>query len=239
LLYAALDVDVLLDLRDALAAELDEQGKAQWAAEEFAAVRDADPPSPRRDPWRRTSGLHTVRGGRQLAVVRELWQTREEMARRRDIAPGRILPDRAIVAAAGAMPATVPELTALPIFSGPANRRIARRWLAAIDRARQLPAAELPPPTLPAEGPPPPRLWKDRDPDAARRLAASRAAVAELSEEHRVPVENLLAPDLLRRLCWEPPEDRSLEAVSAALRDGGARPWQVTLVGGPLTAALQ
>jgi ribonuclease D len=239
LLYAALDVDVLLDLRDALAAELDEQGKAQWAAEEFAAVRDADPPSPRRDPWRRTSGLHTVRGGRQLAVVRELWQTREEMARRRDIAPGRILPDRAIVAAAGAMPATVPELTALPIFSGPANRRIARRWLAAIDRARQLPAAELPPPTLPAEGPPPPRLWKDRDPDAARRLAASRAAVAELSEEHRVPVENLLAPDLLRRLCWEPPEDRSLEAVSAALRDGGARPWQVTLVGAPLTAALQ
>lgn len=237
LTYAALDVDVLLDLRDALATELAAQGKTEWAAQEFAAVRDAAPPPPRQDPWRRVSGLHTVRGRRQLAAVRELWQVREEMARRRDVAPGRILPDRAIVSAAAAMPASVPELTRLPVFSGPANRRIAARWLAAVDRARRLRDDQLPPLSLPSDGPPPPRLWKDRDPQAAERLARARAVLAALSEEHRVPVENLLTPDLLRRVCWNPPPDAGPEGLAAALAAGGARPWQVELTAAAIAQA--
>lgn len=237
LTYAALDVDVLLDLRDAIAAELAEQGKTEWAAQEFAAVRDAPPPPPRTDPWRRTSGLHTVRGRRQLAAVRELWQVREEMARRRDVAPGRVLPDRAIVSAATAMPESVPELTRLPVFSGPANRRIAARWLAAVDRARRLREDQLPPLSLPSDGPPPPRVWKDRDPDAADRLARAREVVAALSEEHAVPVENLLTPDVLRRLCWRPPADTSVAGLGAALLAAGARPWQVELIAPALVAA--
>lgn len=237
LTYAALDVDVLLDLRDAIAAELAEQGKTEWAAQEFAAVRDAPPPPPRTDPWRRTSGLHAVRGRRQLAAVRELWQVREEMARRRDVAPGRVLPDRAIVSAATAMPESVPELTRLPVFSGPANRRIAARWLAAVDRARRLREDQLPPLSLPSDGPPPPRVWKDRDPDAADRLARAREVVAALSEQHAVPVENLLTPDLLRRLCWRPPADTSVAGLRAALLAAGARPWQAELIAPALVAA--
>jgi ribonuclease D len=149
-----------------------------------------------------------------------------------------VLPDRAIVAAAAAMPASVPELTALPVFSGPANRRIAARWFAAVDRARRLADDELPAPTLASEGPPPARLWKDRNPDAAARLAAARQAVAALSREHAVPVENLLQPDLLRRLCWEPPEPAGPQDVAERLRAGGARPWQVSLLAGPLAEAL-
>jgi ribonuclease D len=160
------------------------------------------------------------------------------MARRRDVAPGRILPDRAVVAAATAMPATVPELTALPVFSGPANRRLAPRWLAALDRARALAENRLPPSSLPSDGPPPPRLWKDRDPAAAARLAASRALMARLSEEHRVPVENLLTPDTLRRLCWRPPEPLTSPAVAETLRRAGARAWQVDLLAEELTAAM-
>jgi ribonuclease D len=239
LTYAALDVDVLLELRDALAAELEAQGKTEWAAQEFAAVRDAPPAPPRTDPWRRTSGLHAVRNRRQLAAVRELWQTREEMARRRDVAPGRILPDRAVISAATQMPGTVPELTALPVFSGPANRRLAPRWLAALDRARALAENRLPPSSLPSDGPPPPRLWKDRDPAAAARLAAARELMARLCEEHRVPVENLLTPDTLRRLAWRPPEPLTPETVADALRAAGARPWQVELLAQPLAAAMQ
>lgn len=238
LAYAALDVDVLLDLRAALAAELESQGKTEWAAQEFAAVRDAAAPEPRADPWRRTSGLHAVRSRRALAVVRALWQTREEMARRRDVAPGRVLPDRAIVDAAVAMPRSVPELTSLAVFSGPANRRLATRWLGAIDRARRLPDAELPQLSLPVDGPPPPRTWKDRDPAAARRLLASRAVVAQVSEAYAVPVENLLAPDALRRLCWRPPQTIDEASVAQALRHLGARPWQVELLAGPLAEAL-
>lgn len=238
LTYAALDVDLLLELRDALAAELERQGKTPWAVEEFAAVRDAPPPPPRVDPWRRTSGLHTLRTRRQLAVVRELWLAREETAQRRDVAPGRILPDRSVVAAAAAMPATAPELTALPVFSGPANRRQASRWMAAIDRARALPERALPPSSLPADGPPPARLWKDRDPAAAGRLTRCRTVVSALAQERAVPVENLLSPDTLRRLCWRPPADASLAGISAALRDAGARPWQVALVAPLLVDAM-
>ena len=69
--------------------------------------------------------------------------------------------------------------------------------------------------------------WNDRDPAAANRLAAARAVLASVSEERSVPVENLLQPDLLRRLCWSPPSDGDL---NAALRKGGARDWQVELL---------
>lgn len=236
--YAALDVEVLVELRDALDAELTAQGKSEWARQEFAAVRDAPASPPRQDPWRRTSGLHAVRSRRQLAVLRELWHEREEMARRRDLAPGRVLPDRALISAATTMPTTTDALTKLPIFSGPANRRLADRWLAAITRGRTTEDADLPPNTLPGDGPPPPRLWQDRDPTAADRLTAARAAVTALAAEHRLPVENVLTPDTLRRLCWTPPEPLDEQSVAAALTASGARPWQVRLVSGPVVAAM-
>ncbi|SDQ49553.1 ribonuclease D [Quadrisphaera sp. DSM 44207] len=238
LVYAALDVEVLLELRDALAADLARQGKLEWARQEFAAVRNAPAPAPRTDPWRRVSGLHAVRGRRALAAVRELWLARDELARRRDVAPGRVLPDRAVVAAAQAMPTTPGALAALPVFSGPANRRQADRWLSALDRARALPESQLPAPAPPGDGPPPPRAWKDKDPAAAERLARARAAVAAVAEAHAVPVENLLSPDLLRRLCWSPPSPAGPREVSDALAAAGARPWQRELVGDALADAL-
>ena len=146
--YAALDVEVLLDLRDAVAGLLEEQGKLGWAREEFAAVRDAPPPAPRQDPWRRTSGMHQIRSRRGLAVLRELWLERERVAERRDVAPGRVLPDRALVNAASVVPTSPEQLTALPVFSGPSNRRQAHRWLGAIERGRRA-ARRRPAPAAP------------------------------------------------------------------------------------------
>ncbi|MDO5684131.1 MAG: HRDC domain-containing protein, partial [Propionibacteriaceae bacterium] len=98
LAYAALDVELLIELRDLLAAELEAAGKAEWAAQEFAhlAAKAAEPPVQREDPWRRTSGIHGVRTPLGMAIVRELWQARDEIARRLDKAPGRILQDKAI-----------------------------------------------------------------------------------------------------------------------------------------------
>ena len=88
------------------------------------------------------------------------------------------------------------------------------------------------------DGPPPPRSWADRDPAAAARLAAARGVVTSLAEQHAVPVENLLQPDLLRRLCWSPPVQRDAAGLGDTLLAGGARPWQVELVAGPLAAAF-
>jgi ribonuclease D len=239
LTYAALDVELLVELRDLLAAELARQGKAEWAAEEFAALVDwaTQPPRSRPDPWRRTSGIHKVRGPRALARVRALWYARDTIAARRDTAPGRILPDSAIVAASESDPKDERTLVALSGFGGRSVRRLARTWLDALDEARELPVEELPV-TPPSEGPPPPHRWAERDPAAAARLARCREVVNRLAGAHTVPPENLLAPDAVRRLAWSPPEPADAAAVAAALKEYGARPWQIELTAAELTDAL-
>jgi ribonuclease D len=237
--YAALDVEVLVELRDALEAELAAQGKAEWARQEFAAVLNAGPPPPRPDPWRRTSGIHRVRTRRGLAIVRELWLERDRIAQQRDLSPGRVLPDTAIIEAARAAPPTVPALIAVPGFRGRGAKRYAQEWSAAIRRAQGEADQELPRPSgQVSDGPPPAHRWQERDPEAARRLAAVRAAVAALADEHSLPAENLVQPDAVRRLAWQPPAPVTAEAVAADLAGYGARPWQVGLVAAPVTGAL-
>ncbi|MCW2535822.1 MAG: 3-5 exonuclease [Modestobacter sp.] len=238
LVYAALDVEVLVDLRDALAAILEEQGKTEWARQEFEAILAAGPPAPKADPWRRTSGMHGLRQRRQLGMLRSLWQTRDELARRRDIAPGRVLPDAAMVSAVQADPKNEASLLELPVFRGRANRKLVSTWFGALVRGRELPEGELPPHSRPGEGPPPVNRWADRDPAAAARLKAARASLTRVSEEWSVPVENLLSPDLMRRLVWSPPSPADAEAVASVLRAGGAREWQVELTRDLLTEAI-
>lgn len=235
--YAALDVEVLLELRAAIAAELEAQGKSDWAAQEFEHLRTYEAAPTRRDRWRRTSGIHKVRTPRALAEVRELWQVRDQIARRRDIAPGRVLPDSAIVEAALADPKTVDELVALPVFGGPKQRRSARIWLEAVEAGRTNP--DPPQRSEPQNGPPPAVRWSKRKPEAAARLEAARAGLAALSEQVNVPAENLVSPDLVRRLCWDwAATDEPARAVEEFLRAGGARRWQRELVVPVLAAAL-
>ncbi|WP_246195589.1 HRDC domain-containing protein [Halopolyspora algeriensis] len=238
LVYAALDVELLITLRAELRAELDGQGKLEWAHEEFEAVRTAGPPAPRAEPWRRTSGIHRVRQPRRLAAVRSLWQARDALARERDLAPGRVLPDSSIVQAAQADPADEAELTALPVFGGRQQRRRASTWMHALRAAKDLPKSALPDPTPPTDGPPPANRWSERDPAAAARLSAARTALAEIAEAHGLPVENLLLPDLLRRVCWDPPHDLDADVIAQALRNGGAREWQISLSAEALATSL-
>ena len=239
--YAALDVEVLIELRERLSLELEEAGKTEWARQEFAHVLSAAPAAPRQNPWRRTSGLHRARGRRAMAAVRELWVTRDEIAARRDISPGRIIPDSAIVEAANALPTDRRSLLGLKGFRGRGAERYSRQWVEALEVARRLPDAELPPLTAKYDGPPPPRAWAERDPVAARRLRAARAALTTLAEELNLPLENLLTPDYVRRLLWETPDpgdDALPEVVAERLRGLGARAWQVELTTDLLAEAI-
>ncbi|MCY1159026.1 MAG: ribonuclease [Citricoccus sp.] len=238
--YAALDVELLVELRAAMVDMLEASGKLGWAEEEFEAIRTTPLPGPRTDPWRRTSGMHKLRRPQQLAVVRELWEAREALARNRDTAPGRLIPDSAIVSAAAAQPATVPALLKTPGFHGRAAAKEAPRWLRAIQAGQ---AAARTPDRLPAlhvpnEGPPPPRVWRDRNPLADRRLRTAKEWVGNKAEELNLPTENLLTPDTLRRVCWTPPETIDLDSVSATLADLGARRWQVQITAPIITVAL-
>jgi ribonuclease D len=69
--------------------------------------------------------------------------------------------------------------------------------------------------------------WADRNPAADRRYKAARAAVVTRAEELDLPVENLLTPETLRVVSWEPPQPIATETVGAALASHDARPWQV------------
>lgn len=226
LVYASLDVELLPDLRDALAATLDEAGKTQIAQQEFHAVLNRAPKPPKAEPWRRLSGKHALRGQRALAIARSLWEARDAFAQETDIAPGRTIPDAAIVAAAAAAPETRKDLSAVKAFTGRASRSELDRWWAAVEAGRT--TEDLPKlrgrgePTLP-----PPRAWADRNPEADRRYKAARAAVAARAEELDIPLENLLTPDTLRTVAWEPPADVSPAGVGAALAALDARDWQV------------
>ncbi len=242
LAYAALDVELLLELRDVLCRELRRAGKAEWARQEFDALVHAPPPTPRHEPWRRTSGLHRVRGARRLALVRALWDERNRQAGERDLTPTRVLPDAAIVEAALAGPVSAEHLGELPGFRGrsrkPRGRRELERWAVVLAEAARLPDSALPAAAAAYDGPPPARAWADRNPNAAARLAHARAALAEIAAAHQVPVENVLTPDTLRRVLWEPPPS-TLSAVEQALRDLGARPWQVELTASAVLASLE
>lgn len=224
LVYAALDVELLVDLRDAMAQLLDEAGKAPIAEQEFAAVLAREAKQVTGEAWRRLSGLHTVRGSRSLAVARELWEARDSFARETDIAPGRLVPDASLVAAAKAMPESKHALAALREFSGRASRSELGRWWDAIESGRT--TDDLPTLRVPGDAMPPPRIWSDRNPPADKRLKTARAAITVVSMELSIPVENLLTPELLRRLAWSPPNTLDLAAVRDEMEGLGARLWQ-------------
>jgi ribonuclease D len=234
--YAALDVEVLIELREVLDRELREAGKDEWARQEFDALRGFTP-LVRAEPWRRTSGLHRVRGRRLLAAVRELWAARDELARSRDVSPGRIVGDNAIVAAALADPGSRGDLLSTKGFHGRGAQRYAERWLDALKRARDLSEEELPVRAPRTDGPPAPRSWAERDPVAAERLVLAREGMTQLSEEHQVPAENLLSPDTVRRVMWEP-AGSDVATLAAQLRGLGAREWQIELTAPMLAAAV-
>jgi ribonuclease D len=240
LVYAALDVELLIDLRDVLADALRAEGKQEWARQEFEAVRLAPAPAPRVEPWRRTSGIHKLRDRRQLATVRALWHARDDYAAQRDIAPGRILPDSAMVEAARVAPKRVGDLAELPVYGGPRQRRQLSRWFEALESARSLADDQLPTltSTEPGDGIPAASRWRERDPEAAERLAACRAVVNAVASEHTVLAQNLLASDVIRRLAWAPPKPADADAVRARLAQLGARPWQVDLTVDRLAATL-
>jgi ribonuclease D len=236
--YAALDVEVLIELRDALETELVRQGKLEWAHQEFEHVRRAPASPVQPERWRRLSGIHKIRQRRALAVARAMWLARDRIASANDISPSRLLPDSSIMHVAVTTPASARALAASKEFHGRGSRQHLAQWWEAISTAMALPEADLPPVTRPADGPPPAHRWAERDRAAADRLIAAKATVAALADEHALPAENLLQPDAVRRLAWEPPDPATPEAIAAALAAARARPWQIALTAGPLAGAF-
>ncbi|MFD2758957.1 HRDC domain-containing protein [Gulosibacter faecalis] len=245
LAYAALDVELLVDVRDALAERLREAGKDEWARQEFAdiQVRELNPvkhvePEANRDPerWRSLNGVHQLRSPRALAIARELWFARDALARETDTAPGRIVPDRALIAAAKAAPRSRGQLAGLKEFTGRQSRSQLDRWWEAVAAGL---ATDTPPGRRPAEPDriPPLKAWEQKRPEAHARIQAARPAVADRAEELHVPTENLLTPALLRRVAWDS-QANTPDEVRATLAELGARQWQIDITAPVIASAF-
>jgi ribonuclease D len=237
--YAALDVEPLVELRNVLREELIAADRWDIAQQEFHHLRSFEPRDKGPDPWRRLSGMHKLTSPRQWAIARELWSERDSIAQRTDIAPGRLIPDSAIVAAVLADPSDPGQMMTTKGFSGRGAGRYRRDWWAALERARALPKEQWPKRAVRADGPPPPKSWAEKDPQAAVRLSAARTIVTGICDAMSIAPELLLSPDLLRRLCWQPPSPLDEASVRDYLLQGGARPWQIGALLPGLVPALR
>lgn len=232
--YAALDVEVLPDLAEALLKDLEQKSKRDFAEQEFAHLLNFSPKEKKADRWRSTSGAHAIKSARGLAIARELWEAREALAQKLDVAPGRLIPDSSIVFVASEPPRTKSELAGAKSFNGRASRTYLDTWWQAIQNG--LATNDLPALKVPATGIPNHRIWPNRFPEADARLKAAKPIIQGLSEEYGIPAENILTPDFLRQLCWN--YGQSGLEVNEFLANLGARPWQVALVSRPLEQAL-
>ena len=235
LTYAALDVDVLPELRASLESELASQEKLEWANEEFAFLTGFEPKAPKIDKWRGISGLSVIKDQRQLAIARSIWLAREALAQKLDVSPSRLLPDASIVEAVVSKTRSRAELNANKKFAGRASRSYLDLWWSAYEAGAS--TTDLPPVRLQASGIPNHRTWPSKFPEADARLTALRAAMAVLSETHQIPPENILSPDTVRTLAWENCAADSA-TVASRLTELGARSWQVGVATQPLTEAL-
>ena len=238
--YAALDVELLIELRNQMYSILENSKKLKWALEEFQSILNAPAPPPRVDPWRRTSGMHKIKKRDQLAVVRALWTVRAEIAQEVDIAQGRLLSDAAIVEiATKSVEKPIANKKALEKVLRPLGLRArwmenSATWISAITDALALPESQWPPVRTDSDALPPLKIWRERFPQKYAPLTHAKANIQAKANELVIPFENLITPEYVRRICWSAPKS----GVAPALAALGARPWQIEIVGPILEAAL-
>lgn len=240
--YAALDVELLPELADVMAEVLDNQGKLRWAEQEFEHVRSQfdSVTEPVATSWWDLKGVGTLKRPAQLAVARELWLERDAFAAERDLAPGRVLANKVIVEVARTLPRTPQDLARVKGF--PARKSGAvKRWFAVLTRALTAPEQTWPRPLPHPRGVPDRRFWSTYYPDEYAVLQEVRASIDDLGADLQIPGENLLQPATLRTMVWMATNTREIhdaDSLQGALRDHGARPWQIEQISPVLHEAL-
>jgi ribonuclease D len=230
--YAALDVDVMFELWEKLQELALEAGKTEWLNQEFHHLLSFKPKPPLDEPWRGLPGISRIKDLAKLKIAAALHAARDAIAIEKDVAPGRLIPDRSIMAAVNQAPKSRSELASNKEFQGRASRTLLSVWWDAIARSQELDISLEPADR--GNGIPNHKSWERRFPDAHHRLESVRPLVLSLATELNIPIENLLTPDFLRRVCFEPQPD-----VAEQLRSLGARQWQVELVTEVIQMGLQ
>jgi len=208
--YAALDVEYLLPLADAMRSELTQQHpKDEWVAEEcdyLTRVYRGYSPTPK--SWEDLKGVHGLRTSKQLQVARWLWRVREKLARASDTAVSRLLPDKALVALATELPTTVPKVMRTPGYP-PRLRRKARYWANQVDKALRTAQDRWPEPfPIPTyrDTPPSRYTWSRYYPESFPKLTMVREELARVAAQVEIPVENMIQSSDTNEIVWRSQE---------------------------------
>jgi ribonuclease D len=160
---------------------------------------------------------------------------RNKIAESLDVSPGKLLNDSAIVELAINSPTNKREFDKVlrPIGLRERWKENLDIWLAAIESAVALPENEYPEMRAAGDSMPPTKIWKERFPEKYAPFTHARAVVEARAAELNIPVENLIAPDVIRKLVWNSSTDVTQDALKL-----GARPWQVAEIADLVGAAL-
>ena len=143
--YARLDTRFLVRLRDLLGAELLAQGRLPEAQEEFARLERVAGAANGVNPnafWR-VNGARDLAPG-QAAVLRELYEYREQQAERADRPPFKVMSDQTLLEIARAAPASLADLEGVPGMTPQQIRRHGANLLKAVRRGQSGPPARPP-----------------------------------------------------------------------------------------------
>lgn len=240
--YAALDVEMLLELAEVMAEILDNQDKLIWAEQEFDHILSqfaevSEPPTP---TWTNLKGIGTLKRSEQLVVARTMWMERDSYAAAQDLAAGRVLSNKVIVETARVLPRTPHDLARVKGFPG-RNPATVRRWMRVINQALSSPKKSWPRPLPRQEGVPDRRYWSSFHPEEYEVLQGVRADIDDLGADLDIPGENLIQPASLRAVVWKATntgEVHDLESLMGVLRGYDVRPWQIEQVAPILISAL-
>src|SRR5262249_12136727 len=144
--YAATDTAHLPALRDRLRDELVAVGRLHWAEEESRRreqTRWTETEDGTREAWMKVKGARDL-PPRGMAILRELYNWREGVAREMDRATFRVLGNQALLEMSATPPKTLAALKSVTGVSDGTVQRRGRDILAAVSRGLEVPDRELP-----------------------------------------------------------------------------------------------
>jgi ribonuclease D len=224
--YAAADTRHLPALRDQLRARLQELNRLDWAEEEFQVLSIAPrlAGEPEEPAYLRMKGAKALKG-RSLAILRELFQWREELARRTDKAAFRILNNEPLLFMAKSPPRDLATLKSVRGISPDQAQRRGKEILEAVERALQIPDSELPRVER--------RPRYQPDPAFEARLERLKAVRNTLAQRYELAPGVLCPNGVLEAIARVNPDKPEQLAQIRELRR-----WQVREIGGELLAAV-
>jgi ribonuclease D len=226
--YAALDVEFLHNLQEDLTIELIEHGKHQIAIEEFNNLLDFRPVSQKIDAWRATSGMHKIKNNHEAAIVKQIWQIRDLIARDANIAPHRVLRDEKIIQLALEKPKTREKFESIlksRNIDSKFSEVIYENYLTALASSE----SQWPVKPTSSKSHPPTRVWKEKYPQKFHTFELLKHDLSTIADAMLIPLEQLVSPEIVKNFAFNHPqlaEDELREWLLAR----GARSWQVELV---------